>query len=96
MTIETRTWLAGPFKVVTKTGNSASGVAVYAGKTRVHFSAFSWGPSKCDALAMAVYKKDPLCCESVMSYLFRRIDFYVDGPGFLDAWPGAVLCEVAT
>jgi len=86
MTIQTTTWKAGPFRIVTKTGRCGYGVAVYAGKTRLHFSPYGWGPSKCDALAMAAYRKDPAHCASLMGYLFRRIDYYADSPGFLDAW----------
>ena len=85
---EKHVWQAGPFKVVT-THNSRScyGISVYTPDgARLYHERFGWGPSKHDAISMAVYKKDSSYCDSVMSYLFRRIDSYIDGPGFLDAW----------
>lgn len=89
MTIETTVWGVGPFKIITKTSNSSYGIRVFCSGKQIHFSKFGWGPSKCDALAMAVYKNDPACCQGLMNYLFKRIDFYADGPSFLDAWPCA-------
>lgn len=89
MKIETTIWDIGPFTIITKTSNSSYGVRVFCGGKQIHFSKFGWGPSKCDAISMAVYMKQPRYCHGVMNYLFGRIDRYVDGPSFLDAWPHA-------
>lgn len=95
MKVETATWRAGPFTVVTKSSRSAAGIAVYdkRGK-RLYHSKFRWGPISADAVAMAVYSKNPGRLASRMWYSFARIDRYVDGPSFLDAWSHAELVSV--
>jgi hypothetical protein len=86
---QTHTWVSGNFTFKIITGNSASGISVYVKNKRIAHDRFSWGPSRCDALKRANYMNDPLYAESVMHFLFKRIDYYVDGPGLLDAWKHA-------
>lgn len=45
-----------------------------------------WGYSGVDALDAAAYYKDPSRAAGLITYLFTRIDGYLDCPGIRDLW----------